>query len=90
MPALNELKQRYKNRDDVVFVSLCLDSADKVASFLKKTQFDYATVADQTAYMEEQLKISSYPMHLVVNKEGLVIKQVNNYHGVVYALNKAL
>lgn len=90
MPALNALKQRYRNRDDVVFVSLCLDSADEVATFLKKTKFDYATVADQTAYLEEQLKIGSYPMHLVVNKQGLVIKKVNNYQGVVYALNKAL
>ncbi|GAB3716930.1 hypothetical protein GCM10027592_58670 [Spirosoma flavus] len=90
MPALNQLKQRYKNRDDVVFVSLCLDSADKVAAFLKKTKFDYATVADQTAYLEEQLKIGSYPMHLLVNKEGLVIKQVDNYHGVVYTLTKTL
>lgn len=90
MPALNALKQRYKNRDDVVFVSLCLDPADKVTTFLKKNKFDYATVADQTTYLEEQLKIGSYPMHLVVNKQGSVIKKVNNYHGVVYALNKAL
>jgi len=90
MPALNALKQRYQNRDDVVFVSLCLDPADKVAAFLKKSKFDYATVPSQTAYLEEQLKIGSYPMHLVVNKQGLVIKKVNNYHGVVYALTKTL
>jgi thiol-disulfide isomerase/thioredoxin len=90
MPALNELKKRYRHRNDILFVSLCLDSADKVAAFLRKTKFDYATVADQTDYLEEQLKIGSYPMHLVINKEGLVIKKVNNYHGVVYTLQKIL
>lgn len=90
MPALNALKQRYKDHPDIEFVSLCLDSPDKVAAFLKKTKFDYAIVPDQAAYLEETLKIGSYPMHFVVNKKGLVIKKVNSYHGVVYALNKTL
>jgi len=88
MPALNALKQRYKNRSDIEFVSLCLDSKDKVAAFLKKTKFDYATVANQTTYLEGRLKIGSYPMHFVVNKQGLVVKQVDRYQGVVYTLNK--
>ena len=88
MPALNALKQRYKNRNDVVFVSLCLDSPDKVAAFLRKTKFDYATVPDQTTYLEDVLKISSYPTHLVVDKQGLIARKVNGYQGVVYALNK--
>jgi peroxiredoxin len=90
MPALNALKQRYKDRPDVEFVSLCLDSPDKVAAFLKKTKFDYATVPDQTTYLEETLKIGSYPMHFVVNKKGLITKKVNNYQGVVYTLDKTL
>ena len=90
MPALNALKQRYKSRSDIEFVSLCLDSPDKVAAFLKKKRFDYATVPDQATYLEERLKIGSYPMHFVVNKKGVVSKKVDNYHGVVYALNKTL
>lgn len=88
MPALNALKQRYQNRSDIEFVSLCLDPRDKVATFLGKTKFDYATVANQTKYLENQLKIGSYPMHFVVNKQGLVVKQVDRYQGVVYTLNK--
>ena len=88
MPALNALKQRYSDRPDIEFVSLCIDSADKVTAFLKKTKFDYAIVPDQGSYLEKTLKIGSYPMHFVVNKQGLVIKKVDNYHGVVYALNK--
>ena len=90
MPALNALKQRYKGRSDIEFVSLCLDSRDKVSAFLKKKKFDYATVPDQATYLEENLKIGSYPMHFVVNKKGVVIIKVDNYHGVVYALNKTL
>lgn len=88
MPALNTLRQQYRNRSDIEFVSLCLDSRDKVAAFLEKTKFDYATVPNQTTYLEDQLKISSYPMHFVINKQGLVVKQVDRYQGVVYTLNK--
>ncbi len=36
MPALNELKSHYKNRPDVLFLSLCLDSRQKVAAFFKE------------------------------------------------------
>ncbi|MBN8826530.1 MULTISPECIES: TlpA disulfide reductase family protein [unclassified Spirosoma] len=90
MPALNALKQRYKDRPDIEFVSLCLDSPDKVAAFLKKKKFDYAIVPNQASYLEKTLKIGSYPMHFVVNKKEVVIKKVDNYHGVVYALNKTL
>lgn len=88
MPALNALRQRYKNRPDIEFVSLCLDSTANVAAFLKKTKFDYATVANQTTYLEDQLKIGSYPMHFVVNRQGLVVKQTDRYQGVEYTLNK--
>ncbi|MCC5612716.1 TlpA family protein disulfide reductase [Nostoc sp. CHAB 5834] len=90
MPALNELKEQYKNRNDIVFVSLCLDSPEKVAAFLKKQKFDYATVPGQTSYLEKSLKLTSFPTHFVVNKQGLVIKKASEYQGVVYALKKGL
>jgi peroxiredoxin len=88
MPALNELKSQYKNRPDVLFLSLCLDSRQKVAAFLKKRQFDYAVIPDQEHYLTDQLQINAYPTHLVINKQGLITKKVTDYHAMAYALKK--
>ncbi|GAB3918215.1 TlpA family protein disulfide reductase [Larkinella terrae] len=88
MPALNELKQQYSGRNDMLFVSLCMDPKDKVAAFLKKKKFDYVTVPDQESYMTDQLQLNSYPTHFVINKQGLITKKVNDYHALAYALRK--
>ncbi|RRB02561.1 TlpA family protein disulfide reductase [Larkinella rosea] len=88
MPALNELKRQYESRDDLLFVSLCMDPSDKVAAFLMKKQFDYATVPDQESFLTDQLQLNAYPTHFVINKKGLITKKVNDYHALAYALKK--
>lgn len=88
MPALNELKRQYESRNDILFVSLCMDPKDKVAAFLKKKKFDYATVPDQEKFMTDELQLNAYPTHFVINKQGLITKKVNDYHALAYALKK--
>ncbi|WP_460675303.1 TlpA family protein disulfide reductase [Larkinella ripae] len=90
MPALNEIKQKYEGRNDVLFVSLCLDARDKIDAFLTKKKFDYAVVSDQNTFLTDQLQINSYPTHFVVGKNGAVVKKVGHYQGMVYALEKEL
>lgn len=74
MPELNKLVANYKNRKDILFVSLALDDKKKLRDFLKKTRFDYAVVPDQESYISNILKINAYPTHLIINKKGLVAK----------------
>lgn len=90
MPALNEIKKHYNGRNDILFVSLCLDSKEKVEAFLTKKQFDYAVVPDQDKFLTDHLQINSYPTHFVINKQGLIAKKVGDFHGMVYALEKEL
>ncbi|GAB3891684.1 hypothetical protein GCM10028803_03750 [Larkinella knui] len=88
IPVLNDLKQRYKDRDDILFVSLCFDSPEKVAAFLKKKKFDYAVVPNQQKFLEDTLQVNSYPTHFVINRQGLIARKVNSYPGLAYALAK--
>ncbi|TDQ07043.1 TlpA family protein disulfide reductase [Pedobacter metabolipauper] len=74
MPELNSWVAKYKNRKDILFVSLALDDPKALNAFLKKTKFDYAVVADQADYLADILKINQFPTHLIVNKTGLVAK----------------
>lgn len=76
-PDLNEIVKQYKNRDDVVFVSLAFDKADALNEFLLKKPFSYATVSDQKLYLMDTLKVSLYPTHFIIDRNGDIIKVVN-------------
>ncbi|HTM98707.1 MAG TPA: TlpA disulfide reductase family protein [Pedobacter sp.] len=90
MPQLNKMVQKYKDRDDILFISLAMDSKKPLQTFLKKTQFDYTTVPDQDKYMSDQLKVSSYPHHFLINKEGLMVKAVGDATAIEMLLEREL
>ncbi|MGV3529846.1 MAG: TlpA family protein disulfide reductase [Flavisolibacter sp.] len=77
-PELNELVAQYKDRKDISFISLASDSKKSLAAFLEKKPFQYAVVPQMDHYMTEQLRVNAYPLHLLVNKEGKVVKATNS------------
>jgi peroxiredoxin len=90
MPALNWMVEKYKDRDDILFISLAIDPKKPLQAFLKKTQFDYATVPNQEKYMREQLKVPAYPYHFLINKEGLLVKAVGEARDIEMLLEREL
>lgn len=90
MPRLNQLVEQYKDRKDVIFVSLASDAKKDLNAFLKKTKFSYAVVPDQNSYMSGPLGINIYPTHLIINKKGMIVKEVTDAEDMIRALNKVL
>jgi peroxiredoxin len=86
MPSLNKLFNSYKNRKDIVFLSMALDQNDALRKFLKKRKFDFPVIGDQEDFLKKKLQIDMYPTHIIINKEGRIVKVVNSYE----ALEKAL
>jgi len=76
-PELNELVNQYKNRNDIVFVSLAFNNDEDLKTFLLKKPFNYATVPNQKPYLMDTLKVRSYPTHFIINKNGIIVKVVN-------------
>ena len=89
-PGLNEIVNQYKNRDDIVFVSLAFDKADALNEFLLKKPFNYATVSDQKLYLMDTLKVSLYPTHFIIDRNGDIIKVVNRAVSLKTILANAL
>lgn len=87
---LYQLMEQYKDRKDVVFVSLTSDSKKDLNAFLKKTKFSYAFVPDQNRYMSGPLGNNIYPTHLIINKKGMIVKEVTDAEDMIRALNKVL
>lgn len=88
MPRLNQLVEQYKDRKDMVFVSLASDSKKNLDAFLKKTKFSYAVVPGQDSYMSGKLGVNIYPTHLIIDKKGLIAKVVTDAEDMIRALSK--
>lgn len=78
MPELNKIVAKNKDRDDVVFLSLALDSEQALKKFLTRQRFDYKTVGNKNDYVIDTLAISQFPTHLVINKDGKVMGVCNS------------
>jgi peroxiredoxin len=74
MPALNKMVKKYENRKDIVFLSLADDSSAALRKFLKTTAFSYATTSVPSIYITEEVGITSFPTHLIINKSGKIAR----------------
>lgn len=91
MPRLNELVKQFEDRKDMVFVGLAFDEAEALKKFLKKTVFEYAIVPGKENYLMNDLRISGYPTHLIINKQGVVEKIIEgNVDEFIGELNKVV
>ena len=78
-------------------MSLAFDPSVDLKNFLKKTAFKYAIVPDKEDYLMNNLQISGYPAHLIINKQGMVAKVIDgsidkypNAKNFMDALNKEM
>lgn len=87
-PELNKLVDEYKQNSDVLFISLAMDSKQDLISFLNKRQFKYAVVPEKKKYMEEDLGINEFPTHILIDKNGKIVKVVNTVDDLIPFLKK--
>jgi peroxiredoxin len=85
-PELNKLVDNNPNRKDIVFISLALDSKEKLNKFLSKKKFNYSVVAKQEDFITKELNINVYPTHLIIDQNGVIRKVVNNADELILAL----
>lgn len=90
MPNLNKLVKKYKNRKDIVFLSLAFDKNEELKKFLTKKAFYYPVVGNQKNYLLQDLEIESFPTHMIINRKGLISKVVNSYEELEIALKKEI
>ncbi|RZL09137.1 MAG: TlpA family protein disulfide reductase [Pedobacter sp.] len=82
-PDLNKLVNKYKDNQNVLFISLAIDSEEALTTFLKSKKFKYATVAKMKSFMENELNVTSYPTHLLIDSTGKIVKVVNRIEELV-------
>ncbi|MDO3640854.1 TlpA disulfide reductase family protein [Mucilaginibacter sp. L3T2-6] len=88
MPELNKLTEQYKNRKDIVFISIAWDSKKALEAFEKRIGFKYAIVPVKASYIEKDLHGTGYPIHWVINKKGNVVKMTYDAAEMIQVLRK--
>jgi peroxiredoxin len=87
-PEVNQLVTKYVDRKDILFVSLAEDTPDQLKIFLARKPLSYAVIPNMKQYMNETLQLNAFPTHFILNKDGLIVKVVNNYQSLAVALDK--
>jgi cytochrome oxidase Cu insertion factor (SCO1/SenC/PrrC family) len=82
-PELNDFVKKFKARNDILFISLALDSKDDLVKFLLKKPFDYAVVPDQKDFTQNILKITSFPTHIIIDRNGVIQKVVGKANEMI-------
>jgi len=80
-PYLNKIVGEYKEDKNVVFLALALDPKPYVVEFLKENPFDYNILPDGND-LAKKFKISGYPTHVIVDKQGKVAFHTVGYTAV--------
>ncbi len=76
IPKLNKLVEKYKNDSNIVFLALAFDKPSALSRFLQKNEFLYNIIPDKEEYLLNELQISGYPTHLIVGKDGKIVKVI--------------
>lgn len=87
-PQVNKLVEDYKDRKDIVFISLAEDSPEQLKTFLARKPLSYAVIPDMKEYMNNALQLNSFPTHFILNKEGMIAKVLPNFESLEVALAK--
>jgi peroxiredoxin len=87
-PQVNKLTEEYKDRKDILFISLAEDSPEQLKTFLARKPLSYSVIPDMKVYMNESLQLNSFPTHFILNKEGLISKVLPNFESLEVALAK--
>lgn len=76
-PELNEFVEKNKFRDDILFLSLATNKGNDLKTFLENKEFKYQVVPEQKDFIINGLKLQIYPTHIIIDKNGTILKVIN-------------
>lgn len=76
IPELNDIHEKYKDNDDVVFAAITFETQEKVAKFLEKHPIAYPVTVDNKSTIKA-FEVYSYPTNMVIGKNGKIANSVS-------------
>ena len=74
IPNLNKLRAKYKDNENVVFIALTFDEAEKVTKFLKVKPFNFQHITGEKTFVEIYEYDGGFPVNIIVGKTGTIVR----------------
>ena len=87
-PAINALVERYRQQPQVLFVSLAMNEATSLRTFLRGRAVKFAVIPASKAYLTDSLGVLEYPTHFIIGPTGKILKATNRASDLAVALAK--
>ncbi len=87
-PEANQLVTDNGQRDDILFLSLALDKAKELKSFLQKKELAYHTIPEAEPFLTNSLFVKAYPTHILLDKSGAIVRYRNRIREIIPAFEK--
>lgn len=71
-PKLNELRTKFKDSEEVIFLAMTADPRKEVEKYLKKFPLDYMHATDAKAAMDK-FTFTGFPRSIVIDKNGVIV-----------------
>jgi uncharacterized protein (TIGR03435 family) len=72
VPHLNELHDNFKNRKDLLFLSMTYEKPEKTKRTLEKIPFKTVVVSDQTKLNEANFNVDKIPYTVLIDNKGII------------------
>ncbi|SDX60713.1 Peroxiredoxin [Lutibacter oricola] len=69
---VNKVVEKYKNREDIVFLAPAPNSKKTLKKFLRKADFDYEVMSGSYEMLKVYNPVRRYPSHVIIDKKGVV------------------
>jgi peroxiredoxin len=87
---LNRIKERYKNRADIVFIAPTFDFPEVVDTFLTKHPFNYAILPEAYEAIRSY-KAVAYPLNVIIGFDGrIAYVSAGGLPGIEYLMDKKI
>ena len=90
IPSLNRLRDRYKDRADIVFVAPTFELPESVDTFLAEFPFTYPILPEAYEAIKNY-KVTAYPLNVIIDFDGrLAHVSAGGLQGIEYVLDRKI
>ncbi len=80
MPIIQKLYNDYKDKGLVVLAINCGEEKKDVEEFIKNNNYTFPVLLDKEGEVSAMLQVTAIPRLLVLNKDGVVVKDITGYN----------
>jgi thiol-disulfide isomerase/thioredoxin len=90
MPDLNRIRERYKDRADIVFIAPTFEFPEVIDSFLMEHPFNYAILPEAFEAIKSY-KATAYPLNIIIDFDGrIAYVSAGGLPGIEYLLDRKI